>query len=46
VGDQVTAGQVIGTVGDTALLESGIGEHVHFSVSCNGTPVDPKDFLS
>jgi murein DD-endopeptidase MepM/ murein hydrolase activator NlpD len=46
VGDKVTAGQVIGTVGDTALLESGIGEHVHFSVSCNGTLVDPNDFLS
>ena len=45
-GDNVTAGQVIGTVGNTALLESGIGEHVHFSVSCNGTPVNPKDFLS
>ena len=45
-GDTVTAGQVIGTVGNTALLESGIGEHVHFSVSCSGTPVDPKDFLS
>ena len=45
-GDTVKAGQVIGTVGNTALLESGIGDHVHFSVSCNGSPVDPSDFLS
>jgi len=45
-GDKVTAGQTIGTVGATALLESAIGEHVHFSVTCNGKPVDPKDFLS
>lgn len=45
-GDTVTAGQAIGTVGATALLESGIGEHVHFSVSCNGKPVDPAEFLS
>ena len=45
-GDTVTAGQVIGTVGSTALLECGIGDHVHFSVSCNGTLVDPNDFLS
>ena len=45
-GDAVKAGQVIGTVGNTALLESGIGDHVHFSVSCNGSSVDPNDFLS
>lgn len=45
-GDTVTAGQVIGTVGSTALLESGIGDHLHFSVSCGGAPVDPTDFLS
>ena len=45
-GDKVSAGQVIGTVGNTALMESAIGEHLHFSVSCNGTPIDPNDFLS
>ncbi len=44
-GDTVTAGQTIGTVGATALMESAIGDHVHFSVSCNGEPVNPKDFL-
>ena len=45
-GDQVTAGQVIGTVGNTALLESAIGDHLHFSVTCDGKAVDPADFLS
>ena len=45
-GDTVTIGQTIGTVGSTALLESALGDHVHFSVSCNGTIVDPTDFLS
>lgn len=46
VGDKVTAGQVIGTVDSSALLESAIGEHLHFAVSCNGEPVDPADFLN
>ena len=45
-GDTVTAGQKIGAVGDTALLESQIGNHLHFSVSCNGTVLDPAEFLS
>ncbi len=44
-GDTVTAGQTIGTVGNTALLESAIGDHVHFSVSCNDKFVDPAEFL-
>ncbi len=45
-GDTVTAGQAIGTVGNTALLESAIGDHVHFSVSCNDKSVDPMEFLT
>lgn len=44
-GDKVTAGQSIGCVGTTALLENAVGEHVHFSVSCDGTLVDPMEFL-
>jgi murein DD-endopeptidase MepM/ murein hydrolase activator NlpD len=44
-GDTVTVGQQIGSVGNSALLESAIGAHVHFSVSCNDTPVDPVEFL-
>ncbi len=45
-GDTVTAGQTIGAVGNTALMESAIGDHLHFAVTCDGTPVDPADFLS
>ena len=44
-GDVVTMGQQIGVVGNTALLESAIGDHVHFSVSCNDKSVDPSTFL-
>ena len=40
-GQTVEAGDVIGTVGCTALLETAIGDHVHFSVTCNGENVDP-----
>ena len=45
-GDSVKLGQVIGCVGQTALLESAIGDHVHFSVACDGESVDPGEFLS
>ena len=45
-GDTVTAGQAIGYVGNTALLESAIGDHLHFSVTCNNQYVDPEEFLS
>ena len=45
-GDTVTAGQTIGYVGNTALLENAIGDHLHFSVTCNDKYVDPEEFLS
>ena len=45
VGQQVTLGQTIGYVGTTALLETALGEHVHFSVTCNGKPMDPESFF-
>jgi len=44
-GDAVTAGQTIGYVGNTALFENAIGDHIHFSVSCSGVVVDPENFL-
>ena len=46
VGDEVTLGQTIGYVGSTALLETALGDHVHFAVSCNGSPVDPEAFFA
>ena len=44
-GDKVTAGQTIGTVANTALMETAVGDHLHFSVSCDGQIVDPAMFL-
>ena len=44
-GDTVTMGQVIGYASDTALVESTLGAHVHFGVTCNDVPVDPAEFL-
>jgi len=44
-GDTVKLGQTIGYVGQTALLESALGTHVHFSVTCNGESMDPMAFL-
>ncbi len=45
-GDKVTMGQVIGTVGTTALVETVLGPHVHFSVTYQDNPMDPTDFFS
>ena len=44
-GDIVTMGQQIGCVGTTALLESALDPHVHFSVTCDNEVVDPAEFL-
>ena len=46
VGDTVSAGQIIGAVGDTAAAEASQGPHLHFSVTKDGEPVDPQEFLS
>ena len=44
-GDVVTAGQVLGTVGNTALVETNQEPHLHFEVYRNGEPADPAGFL-
>ena len=44
-GDEILLGQQIGSVGTTALLESALGPHVHFSVTCDNEAVDPAEFL-
>ena len=44
-GDQVSMGQPLGYVGTTALVESVMGPHLHFSVSFRDTPMDPAEFL-
>lgn len=45
-GDTVCAGQVLGAVGGTALLELNAEPHLHFSVSCYGASVDPEVFFA
>ena len=45
VGDTVAMGDTIGTVDNTALLETAQGDHLHFCVMLNGEPIDPVAFL-
>ncbi len=45
-GDKVKLGQAIGCVGSTALIETAIGPHVHFSVTYRDAQMDPAEFLS
>ncbi len=43
VGDKVTTGAVIGSVGQTAAAESGREAHLHYALLKEGYPVDPAD---
>ena len=45
-GDTVTVGQTIGYAGDTAIVETTLGTHVHFSVTVQDEPMDPLEFLA
>ena len=45
-GDTVEAGQTIGYVGSSALVESALGSHLHFSVTHQDVPMDPAEFLA
>ena len=44
-GMRVTAGDTIGSVGESALLESASTAHLHFAVRQNGQSVDPTRFV-
>ncbi len=44
-GDAVTLGQTIGYVGRSALLETALGDHVHFCVTLDDVSIDPADFF-
>lgn len=46
VGDTVTAGQVIGGVGSTALFESLEPAHLHLELLRDGVYVNPMDYIS
>lgn len=45
-GDAVKAGQVLGRIGSSALLETGSAPHLHFAVYRNNVPQDPEEFLA
>lgn len=44
-GDRVSTGTVIGTVGKTAIAESGLTPHLHFSMLLADSAVDPTEYL-
>ena len=45
-GDQVVMGDTIGFAADSAIVESTLGSHVHFSVTHYDEPMDPEEFLA
>ena len=45
-GATVIAGQVIGAVGDTAMIESADEPHLHCEMTVKGESVDPLDYIS
>ncbi len=45
VGDTVSTGTIIGSVGDTAAAERGRRGHLHFAMAQDGQPVDPESYL-
>ena len=45
-GDLVKMGQTIGYVGNTALVENAIGDHLHFAVTKKGESTNPEAFLN
>lgn len=45
-GISVHAGDLIATVGDTALEEIAEESHLHFEMTVDGAPVNPKDYIS
>ncbi len=45
VGDRLNAGDVIGTVGTSAISECALPPHLHFAIYVDGTPKDPKRYV-
>ena len=46
VGSTVRAGQLIGTVGDSALIEIAEEPHLHMEMTVKGLQVDPLEYFS
>ena len=45
-GDTVSSGDVLGSVGNTAIAESALADHLHFSMELDGASVDPLSYLT
>lgn len=45
VGDKVSAGQIIGVLGNTMAQEQNTGNHLHFEVLKNGSKINPNEYL-
>jgi len=46
VGEEIKSGDVIGTVGDTAIAELAEEPHLHFEVLLKGVKVNPLDYIT
>lgn len=44
-GQTVEAGEIIGAVGGSAIVESSLEPHLHLEASLNGQVVDPREYL-
>lgn len=44
-GARLNAGDLVGTVGDTAISECGDKSHLHFELYRSGTPVNPEEYI-
>lgn len=44
-GEEVEQGQILGTVGQTALGEAGEAAHLHFSMQRDGLSLDPAEYI-
>ena len=45
-GDEIEIGQIIGTTGNTSVIEIGQEPHLHFEVLKDGSRIDPEQFFS
>ena len=44
-GQKLRQGDVVGVIGETALLEAGLAPHLHFELCRDGESVNPTDYL-